>query len=183
MNQKPDRFIPALYGGIIMALISSVPFLSLINCLCCAGILFGGFMAVFFYKNNFTPDTPPFTSGDCVAVGALAGVVSAVIGTILSFLFLAMFGNVMAEFIVNALRNSNLQIPEEVYAQIEQAMNGAMTVFVVVTTFFKTLVIDVVFGLLGGLIGYSIFKPKQQPGMPPPPMAPMPPPPPAMPQG
>jgi hypothetical protein len=172
MNQKPDKFIPALYGGIIMAVISSVPFLSLINCLCCAGVLFGGFIAVYFYKNNFTPDTQPFTTGDCIAVGALAGIVSAVLGTILTFVFLAIFGNVMAQFVLDALRHSNVQIPEDVMGQIEQSMGGAMTVFFVVTTFFKALIIDVVFGLLGGLIGYSVFRPKQQAGMPMPPMPP-----------
>jgi hypothetical protein len=179
MNQKPDKFIPALYGGIIMAVISSVPFLSLINCLCCAGVLFGGFIAVYFYKNNFTPDTPPFTNADCIAVGALAGVVSAVIGTFLSMIFLAVFGNVMAQFILDALRHSNLQMPDEVLSQIEQSMGGAMTILFVLSAFFKALIVDVVFGLLGGLIGYSVFKPKQQPGTP---MPPMPPPPPAVPQ-
>ena len=84
MNPKPDKFIPALYGGVIMGIVSSVPFLSAINCLCCAGIMFGGFLAVFFYKNNFTPDTPPYTTGDCMAVGALAGVVGAFVGTVLN---------------------------------------------------------------------------------------------------
>src|SRR5258708_39925789 len=94
MDQKPDKLIPALYGGIIMGLISSIPFLNLVNCLCCAGVLLGGFLAVMFYKKNFTPDTPPFTSGDCLAVGAMAGVVGAFVGTILSLIFAAIFGDV-----------------------------------------------------------------------------------------
>ena len=121
MSPKPDKLIPALYGGIIMAIISTVPFLSLINCLCCAGLLFGGFIAVYFYKNNFTPDTPPFNSGDCMAVGALAGLISAVIGTILSLIFLSMFGNVMGEFIMKILREYSTQLPEQTLDQIESA--------------------------------------------------------------
>ena len=83
MNPKPDKLIPAIYGGIIMGVISAVPFLNFINCLCCAGILLGGFFAVMFYKNNFTPDTPPFTSSDCMVVGVLSGVCGAVVGTVL----------------------------------------------------------------------------------------------------
>jgi len=169
MNSKPDKLIPALYGGIIMAVISTVPFLGLINCLCCAGVLFGGLMAVYFYKNNFTPDTPPFTSGDCMAVGAMAGVFAAAIGTVLHFAFLAMFGNVMGEIILKILRNSNFQMPDEALEQVEEALQGGMTLFIAVITFFQSLVIDALFGLLGGLIGYSIFRPKQQ-VMPPPPM-------------
>ena len=64
MKEKPGMLMPALYGGIIMAVISTVPGLSLINCLCCAGVLLGGFMAVFFYKKELMPDMPPMTSSD-----------------------------------------------------------------------------------------------------------------------
>jgi hypothetical protein len=173
MNAKPDKLIPALYGGIIMAVISSVPFLSLINCLCCAGILFGGLMAVYFYKSNFTPDTPPFTSGDCMAVGAMAGVIAAVLGTLLHFAFLAMFGNVMGEFILKFLRSTNVQMPDEALEQIEGAFQGGMTMLIVVMKFFESLVIDALFGLLGGLIGFNIFRPNQ--GVIPPPPMPEPP--------
>jgi len=172
MNPKPDKLIPALYGGIIMAIISTVPFLSLINCLCCAGLLFGGFIAVYFYKNNFTPDTPPLNSGDCMAVGALAGLISAVIGTLLSLMFLSMFGNVMGEFIMKILREYSAQLPEQTLDQIESALERKMSVLFVIIGFFQNLVLHSLFGLLGGLIGYSIFKPKQSPMMPPPPMPP-----------
>ena len=83
MNPKPDKFMPALYGGIIMALVSSIPFISFINCFCCAGIILGGFLAVFFYKNNMTPESPPLNAGDSMVVGLLSGFIGAVIGSIL----------------------------------------------------------------------------------------------------
>ena len=169
MNPKPDKLIPALYGGLIMAVISTVPFLNFVNCLCCAGILFGGVMAVYFYKNNFTPDTPPFTSSDCMGVGALAGLVSAVVTTILSMIFLAMFGNIMGDFIMNIIRNSNLQLPQDSLDRIEEALQQGLSFKFVVIRFFQGIFLHTIFGLLGGLIGYSIFKPKQQ-FMPPTPM-------------
>ncbi|MBI1808192.1 MAG: hypothetical protein HYR76_14225 [Ignavibacteria bacterium] len=173
MNPKPDKFLPGVYGGIIMAVISTIPFLNLVNCLCCAGILFGGLMAVYFYKNNFTPDTPPFTAGDCMAVGAIAGVVSAVVGTFLSLAFISMFGNVVGEYILEVLRNSNLHIPDESLEQIEEMVSGkGSTVFLIFLEFGQHLLLDTIFGLLGGLIGYSIFKPRvttmPPPSMPPP---------------
>ena len=171
MDQKPDKLIPALYGGVIMGLISSVPFLSLINCLCCAGILLGGFLAVMFYKKNFTPDTPPFTSGDCLAVGALAGVVGAVVGTVLSIIFVALFGDIAREFVLSVIRNTSLQIPPEIVEKFEESMKEGTSGFAVVIRLISALVLDSIFGLLGGLIGYSVFKPKQQPMSPPPPMA------------
>lgn len=167
MNQQPDKLLPAVYGGIIMGLLSAVPFVSLINCLCCAGILAGGVAAVFFYKSNFTPDTPPFTSADCLLVGALSGVVGAVVGTVLSLGFTAMFGNVMMEFLRNVLLNPDLELPEQSRAQLEELLvDKGTSPILIAMNFFFSLILDVIFGLLGGLIGYGIFKPKAQ-GMPP----------------
>jgi len=183
MNQKPDKFLPSLYGGIIMALVSSIPFLSFINCFCCAGILFGGLMAVFFYKNNFTPGTPPFTSGDCMAVGALAGIISAVFTTILSGIFLAMYGDAIRDFVLGILHNSNVQIPDQSLKMIEDALRTKSSVFMMSMNFVKNIILHTLFGLLGGLIGYSIYKPRvpviplHQQQWPPPPPAPPPAPP------
>jgi hypothetical protein len=173
MSPKPDKLIPALYGGVIMALLSTVPFLSFINCLCCAGILLGGFFAVFFYKNNFTPDTPPYTSGDCVALGALAGVFGAIIGTILSTIFMILFGNIMGEMAIQWLQNMNINIPSEALDAIEESLNIALSPISIMISLFTNLVIDVIFGLLGGLIGYSVYKPKPQAIPPSPPVQPI----------
>jgi len=171
MNPRPDKLIPALYGGIIMALISSIPFLSLINCLCCAGVMLGGFLAVFFYKDNFTQDTPPFTSGDCMAVGALSGVFGAILGTMLSIFFVKLFGNVMGQFIVEMFHNLNVDLPSEAWQAMEESLNSPLTLFAAMLQLFGSLAIDAIFGLLGGLIGYSIYKPKGR-VMPSPPMPP-----------
>ncbi len=167
MNQKPDKLIPALYGGVIMALISAIPFINFINCLCCAGVMLGGFFAVFFYKNNFTPDTPPYTSGECMGVGALAGVFGAIIGTMLSLVTLALFGNITGEYMIEMLRN--FDIPQEAFDAMEESMAVGMSFVSIMIQLLTSLVIDTLFGLLGGLIGYSVYKPKKS-FMPPPPM-------------
>jgi hypothetical protein len=167
MNQQPDKFGPAIYGGILMGLLSAIPYLNLVNCFCCAGILLGGFCAVFFYKSHFTPEMPPFTSGDCVMVGALAGLVGAVVGTVFAVGIHAAFGDVMNEFFRRALLDSNLELPSQTRAQLEEMLaDKPLTPLAVSVSFFITTIMDVVFGLLGGLIGYGVFKPKVQ-GMPP----------------
>ncbi len=172
MNPKPDMKIPALYGGVIIGLISSIPFVSFVNCFCCAGVLLGGFLSVMFYKNNFTPDTPPFTSGDCLIVGLLAGIIGAVISTLLSLVFTLIFGNVAMEFLFNFLRNANIQLPPEVMDQMESALRERLSVVHIMTSFFFGGILYMIFGMLGGLIGFSVFKPKTLTAMPPPPPAP-----------
>ena len=158
--QKPDKFIPALYGGLIIGFISAVPILQFVNCFCCAGVLAGGFLSVFFYKSNFTPDTPPYTSGDCLAVGAIAGVIGAVVSTLLTMMFLAMFGDVAREFLLKFLENPSLQIPEEALQQIRTALEEAPGgVASVVIDLISGLILYPIFGLLGGLIGYAVWKP------------------------
>ena len=178
MLPKPSLMLPARYGGIIMAVISSGPGLSLINCFCCAGILFGGMMSVFFYKKDLLPDHPQLTSGDAIALGALAGVFGALIGTAITAGILAAFGNVTAELIRNVLEKYSEDLPPGTLDQIESGMaRGGFTILHLISS----LVIDTIFGLLGGLIGYAIWKPKTL-QMPPPSYMP-PPPPPAAPQG
>jgi hypothetical protein len=160
MYEKPDKIIPALYGGLIIGLISSIPFLNFINCLCCAGIMLGGVLAIFFYKENFTPETPPFTAGDCMTVGVFAGLVGAISGTILSYIFMLAFGIVMGEYILQLLRQMDLQLPEESWEMIKNSLEESWTVGGIILNLVFSLILNSIFGMLGGLIGYNIFKPK-----------------------
>jgi hypothetical protein len=86
MPEKPSKLMPALYGGIIIGLISGIPFLSFVNCLCCAGVLFGRVMAVFFIR-KILPLRCRLTRSDALAVGALAGLFGALFSNILAALF------------------------------------------------------------------------------------------------
>lgn len=176
MRPKPSKEIPALYGGIIIALIINIPFINIINyCLCCSGIMLGGFFAVMFYKNDFTPETPPFTAGDCLTVGGLSGLVGAAIGTLLWAVTMALFGNYLAGIALHYIQQMSIpEFPPQMLDELERSINEHLSF---VEFFFKLLmnvIINIVFGSFGGLIAYNIYKPKY-PHMPPP-MYPPPPP-------
>lgn len=129
-------------------------------------------MAVFFYKKDLLPDQPQLSSGDAVGLGALAGVFSAFIGTAITAAILAAFGNVTAEIFRGVLEKYSDNFPPGTLDQIESSMaRGGLTILHLVSS----LIIDTIFGLLGGLIGYAIWKPR--PGQMAPPSY-MPPPPP-----
>ncbi|MGA9118912.1 MAG: hypothetical protein WB699_06060 [Bacteroidota bacterium] len=165
MQPKPSVLMPALYGGIIIAVISAVPGLNLLNCLCCAGVMLGGAMAVFFYKKDLTEGHPPLTSGDALQLGALAGVFGAILASAISAAILAAFGDVSRHLIMSFMDQYRNDIPPEAFEQMERsmAMGGGIWAITLVTS----LIVDTIFGLLGGLIGYAIWKPK--PGAMPPP--------------
>lgn len=159
MPQKPSMLMPALYGGIIMGVISAAPGLSLINCICCAGILFGGFMAVFFYKKELTPEMSPLTSSDGLQLGALAGLFGAIVGTLLSLLVMKVIGNVNGEMMLGFMERFRNSMPPDSWDKMEEGMReGRISPFNIVMVF----IFDVIFGLLGGLIGYSVLKTKPQ---------------------
>jgi hypothetical protein len=159
MQEKPSMLLPALYGGIIMAVISAVPGLNLVNCFCCAGVLFGGFMAVFFYKKELMPDMPPMTSSDGVQLGALAGVFGGIIGSLLSVVIMQLAGNVGGEMMLSFMEGFRDTMPPEAWDNMEESIREG---HVSPLQMIFGVIINVIFGLLGGLIGYSVFKPKQQ---------------------
>jgi len=143
--------MPALYGGLIIAGISAIPGLNLINVCCCAGILLGGFLAVFFYKQEMTPEMDPLT-----------GVIAAVAGTAISVIVMLVFGNIALEMMMKIIHRMNVELPPNVEEMINQGMEEKISFFGMFFSLFFNLVIDVLFSTLGGLIGWSVFKPKPQ---------------------
>jgi hypothetical protein len=169
MPEKPSILMPALFGGIITGVLSGIPFLNFVNCICCAGVLLGGFMAVFFYNKDLVPQMPPLTSQDGLKLGALSGVFGAIIGTIISAALMAVVGNVagqaMFDMMYNLYDSTGIldQMPPDAIDQMEQGMRDSG---LSATSIIGSLIIYPIFGLLGGLIGYSVYKPKA--GTPPP---------------
>jgi hypothetical protein len=170
MPQKPDKLLPALYGGIIIGVISGTPFLSIVNCLCCAGVLFGGLMSVFFYKKNLTAEMSPLTSSDGMQLGALAGVFGAIVSSVIAALLFFTVGNIGGEMVLRLLSGFLEKLPPDAVAQMEQSIRqGSFSPGTIIISF----VTSVPFGLLGGLIGYAIFKQKGRAAVPPPPQPPL----------
>lgn len=136
--------------------------------------MLGGFLAVFFYKKDLTAGMPLLTSADGVKLGALAGVFGAIVSIVLSRLVTAVLGGVDEKMVKDLIDSMGLadQLPPGTMDQIEEGMGAGLGFFQIVLTF----VIDPLFGLIGGLIGYSVFKEKQVlPTAPPPPPPPVPP--------
>lgn len=172
MPNRPGMLLPALYGGIIIGVISAVPGLSLLNCCCCAGIMLGGVAAVFFFNKELTPGVPPLTNADGVKLGLLAGVFGAVSSLILTQIVRLAFGGVDAEIMREVFDSTGLgaQMPPGTMEQIEESMRGGEGALEIVGSF----IINPIFGLIGGLIGYAIFKPKALPPAAPPAARPLP---------
>ncbi len=164
LQQKPSKLVPVLIGGAVMAATAVIPVLNMINCLCCAGIMGGGVLAVYFYKKNFSPDLP-FSVGD----GTIAGLFSGLVGAVLTAIIQAMMIGVSThglppefdEGFDNAIRQmeGSGQDPQIVYQMkdfITQVATSPFLLFLLILIF--SLFIFAAFGTLGGVIGGNIFK-------------------------
>ena len=141
MNTK-NLLIASLIGGVISIALSNIPIISLVNCLLCAGFWGGALFAVWFYKRQ----TGSVTLGQGVIIGTLAGVWAGILGFILSLIGWAGIGPMMDSL-------ARVLPPD---AQVDLPKPGLES------TLFNLagVVVDIVFGAIGGLIGGLIFKTK-----------------------
>lgn len=100
------------------------------------------------------------TSTDCVRLGALAGVIAAVAGTAISVLVMLVFGNIAIESMMNIIHRMNVELPSNIEQLIEDGMREKISLLGVMFSLVINLFMDVLFSTLGGLIGWSVFKPK-----------------------
>lgn len=173
MLEKPSKFRSAALAGTAMGVISALPGLSFINCCCCAGIISGGILAVYLYKQEFKEGMPSLESSDGLVLGILAGLVGAFAATVVSLMIILVFGAWEAEF-VRSIMDKILESMEEsgslpsgaaddIRDMMEQAMSESTTIVGILGGLIMNLIIYPIFGMLGGLLGYTFFKPKPVP--------------------
>ena len=96
MTTKNQKFIAGLWGGIFIGVISSVPWLNAINCMCCSGVLGGGILSVYLYRQKIQNDSM-LTANVGVELGIIAGVIGTVISTLLHILMFPVFKDVFLQ--------------------------------------------------------------------------------------
>ena len=157
-----NKLKPALIGGVVLGLLSVIPFVSAVNVCCCLWAILGGMLATYLYvKNSPTPATP----GDGAMLGALAGLVGAVISVILGIPVSLAMGPTMRNLIVDMLARVDPQQANMMRQQFEAAGSAIGPVII------NALILAVllfVFSVIGGLIGVPIFE-KRKAALPPPP--------------
>jgi hypothetical protein len=141
--------LSGLIAGVLMALFSELPIVSIANCCLCLWIWAGGIFAVFLYR-RFDNTVGPTSLTQGVLVGLVAGLVAAVLGTILA----AIIGPISWQFINQALstiQGSGTDLGP--LTDILESRSG-FSLF----ELFTNLVFYAFFGVVGGMLGTLIFK-------------------------
>ena len=154
-----ERLQPALWGGVAIGVLSALPLVSAGNCCCCLWVLVGGGLAAYLRQQN----TPyQITPSEGAIVGVMAGLIGAVVGSILAIPLQMMTGPMQQQMIERVLAE-NPDVPPEMRAWLDWfALSSSMWIIGLLFS----LVIYAIFGTLGGLIGAAMFK-KQGPPAPP----------------
>lgn len=163
-----DKIKPALIGGVVLGVLSAIPFLNLGNICCCAWAVLGGALAANFYiKSSQTPVS--------LGEGALLGVMSGVIGTVVVWIIAIplslIVGDLMTPLIVDMFESVDPRQAEVLRRQIELEQNksfiqklpallGGMILGLFAYTAFATA---------GGLLGTALFEKRKGGSTPPPP--------------
>lgn len=141
-----DKIKPALLGGLIVGVLSAIPF---INYCCCIWTLGGGALAAFLYIKS---SPTPVSIGDGAVVGGLAGVFGGIIYLIIGLPIALLFGIAAMQ---EQLTRSGMEVP----------FSG--TVLAIVGSIVGAIILALL-TLLGGILGVAIFE-KRKGGAPPPP--------------
>jgi hypothetical protein len=156
------RLQPALYGGLVIGVLSALPVVSAGNCCCCLWVVAGGMLAVYLRQQN-TPVA--VTAAEGALVGLLAGLIGGVVGVIISIPLEAMMGPFQRQ-LIERIMASRPDFPAETRDMIERAGAGASGVAAVAIKLCISVVMGAIFGMLGGLLGVAVFK-KDAPPPPP----------------
>jgi hypothetical protein len=81
-TDRPSFAQPALIGGLVMGVLSALPLVGPVgNICCCLWVVSGGLVAAYVLQQNMAA---PITAGDGAVVGLLAGLMGALVHTLVS---------------------------------------------------------------------------------------------------
>jgi hypothetical protein len=172
-----NRLQPALWGGLFIGVLSALPLVNAGNCCCCLWVLMGGALATYLRQQN---SPYQIDAAEGAIVGLMAGVVGGIVYSILSIPLQMLAGPMQQEW-MNEILSSNPNVTPEMREMVERftASSGLQLIGMIIS-----IVVNSIFGMLGGLIGVAIFKRNLPPPPPPgtiditPTVPPAPPPPP-----
>ncbi|HEY3037146.1 MAG TPA: hypothetical protein VGJ66_00330 [Pyrinomonadaceae bacterium] len=144
-----NKLKPAILGGLIVGVLSAIPF---INYCCCIWSIGGGLLAAYLYIQS---SPTPVAMGDGAIVGGLAGVVGGIIYLIIGLPIALLIGATAME---EQLTQRGVQLP----------LSG--TVLMIVAGIFGAIILAVL-ATLGGIIGVAIFEKRKSGIVPPPPQS------------
>jgi len=162
----PSKLTPVLIGALAMTATFVIPIIQMINCLCCAGIMGGAILGVWYYKKSFAPEMP-FSVKDGTTIGALSGLLAAGLTTVIMIFQLGLTSSTFQQEFSEEMDQAfeQMEVQGQDPATVEQIRQMMIELFdspeiLLALMLITFLIIFTGFGALGGVIGGNIFKTK-----------------------
>lgn len=160
-------FRPAMFAGLILAVVNFSPGLDLINCFCCAGLLIGGVLAVLFYKMDLQ-EGQSIMNIDGFYLGLWTGIFAAGFETVLNITIGPLVADIKFNMIKGLIHNlfNGMSIPPNVMDQLGQAIAAAKRPALIdsLFSFFLLVIVYSIFAIFGALLTTAFIqkrKPRQ----------------------
>jgi hypothetical protein len=163
-----NKLKPALIGGVLLGLLSAIPFVNWVNLCCCLWAIVGGLIASYLYVKN---SATPANAGDGAIVGAMAGGIGAAIYVVIGIPLGIVTGAAVRNIMINLLASINPAQASLIRTQMEA--QGESIASAIIYGLIGAVVL-IVFSVIGGLIGIPLFEKRKGGGPVPPPPPPAP---------
>lgn len=159
MTENRSKLIPALLGGSVIAIGSSVPGLNWANCLCCLWVLVGGGLAVYSYQRGL-PKKKEVSPQDAFILGIMVGLFGTLFDTFLSYLFRETFGIDTLQQILSQFKGRWGAFSEEFETSIK--MMEGLGPWIVIWELISGFIVNSIFSVIGALVTAKILREKRK---------------------
>ncbi len=152
-----NKLQPAIIGGVVLGLLSAIPFINFFNICCCAWAILGGALAAYLYIKK---SPTPVSIGDGALLGVIAGGIGAIVYVVVGLPLGLLTGNAFSNMAVRFAERANPEQADVLRAQIEAMQNqsiGERLLTALPFTFIGVILL-VAFATVGGLIGVAILE-------------------------
>jgi hypothetical protein len=136
--------LSSLIAGVAMGLLGGLPIISVLNCILCLWVWGSAMVGIFLYF-KFDATKARLSLGQGALIGLLSGAIGAIIVWLLSLLTRGMAMKMIAQL----LASTGTELPGSFFSPTVSFFS-----------LFTDLVLYAIFGVIGGLIGASVFKGK-----------------------
>ena len=142
-------------GGLVAAMLNSIPVLNFINCFFCAGIMLGGSVALIYYDRSLSKQEY-ITSPTAVTLGITAGLFGAFISLGIDYVIYLNFGHWEIELLYKLVDTMEKKPPgiDEMLNELEKELQSG---FIWGAVLFRNLILMPIFCLIGCVISRTFI--------------------------
>jgi len=158
-DDSPDTFNALLWGAGVIVVTSLLPYVGILNNLCCLGVIVGGLVTAYQYINQYQLT---IRGGEGFKLGALAGLLGGmgyfIIFTAVQMLLDYQINIEETKNLLIALFGSDPQAREQIEESFRKQKLEGVTISNILIGLISTLIIYPIAGGIGGAIGAAIFR-------------------------